>query len=840
MDTQYLKEKKRNAKGSRNTLLMLLLLALLASGSLLGTRNALQKNANMMGVELAKSYAADETRSIAVYQTIVQMGMSYLEENIEYGATTEQLKTRLRNFFDWAAHAAGGENITLNAIVDGEIISSNEEGMKRLGSQYDYTQSEWYKEIVEKAGEIVFTNAYESAIDGRQVVSVAVMDPVTKNIIVIDVHEENFKQNHGDLTLMEGGAYYLCDANGTLLYYQTPLSLEEQEIETYAREISQQIASGTISREGGSARTEEEKRRVYYYQSDNGWLTLVTMPYSVLFSGLHIIFVGYMAVFVLFMVIGFFFWKKERKMSQIVERTNDTIRTLGNSYYAIYRLNVNKGVYEMIKGSDQVRRMIPRRGRYNILLDALVSVMDEDTGRDFAQSFSLEQLRLLAKERTKDFGGDFLREFNGEYRWINVLLLLDELLDNGEMVLCFRMVEEEKQRQLQHIRLMENALAAADASEKSQMQFFSNMSHEMRTPLNVIINMAELAQRSSCSDVKRLDYLQKIGVSSRQLLSLINDILEMSRLKQGRVTLENKTFDVCEEVRICAMPFQEQARMEKKKFALNLNVQHAHVNGDPFRLTQILNNLISNALKFTKQGDTVSVELRQAGVRNENYLFIVEDTGSGMSKEFLPKLFEPYERENRFGVKAVSGTGLGMPIVKNLISQMGGQITVESKVGKGSRFIVSLPFEETEKKVEKPVSKVKDVQSLEGKKILLVDDNVLNLEIATELLEEQELLVVQAVNGREALKKFEASNLYEFDAVLMDMQMPEMDGCEATMAIRALEREDAVRIPIIALTANAFAEDIARTAQAGMNAHLSKPIDVTLLCSTLDEMLGEK
>ncbi len=399
----------------------------------------------------------------------------------------------------------------------------------------------------------------------------------------------------------------------------------------------------------------------------------------------------------------------------------------------------------------------------------------------------------------------------------------------------------EKEQQQQQVRLLKGALSAAEQSEKSQKQFFSVMSHDMRTPLNIIIGMTNLALQSDDDPGRVKDYLNKIGAASQQLLALINDLLEISRLEQGNVSMEIKSFDLRDSMETWSSPFQAQAQATGKNFTLSINIKNSIIKGDPARLGQIVNNLVSNAMKFTKEGDRVSVSLRQMdeGKRN-NYLFVVEDTGSGMSDEFLPKLFDPYEREIRFGAKTVMGTGLGMPIVKNLVARMGGQITVSSTLGKGTTFSVTLPFDVGESPQSAQAEETKNQIQLEGRKILLAEDNFLNMEIATELLQMRGAQVTQAVNGREAVDAFQKEEAFFFDAILMDMQMPEMDGCQAAEAIRSLNRPDARIIPIIALTANAFAEDISRTAQAGMDAHLAKPINIEQLCATVDKLISER
>ena len=536
---------------------------------------------------------------------------------------------------------------------------------------------------------------------------------------------------------------------------------------------------------------------------------------------------------------------REYRLNRDINRTNETVRVLGNSYYAIYRIDFGKATYDMIKGSDYIRSRLPRNGDYEKFLRASGEVIEKNAYQEFIETFSLENIRALVAKRTRDFGGDFLRLFDTGYRWVNVRLLFDESLNPNEAVLCFREVDAEKQQQLQHLELLRNSLETAKKSEESQKRFFSSMSHDMRTPLNAILGLSDLAGKHLDDPGAVKEYLSKIHYSSSHLLMLINDILEISRLEQGQLSFENQTFDLEKCVRDCCNVFEIQAKQQDKKFSLRFQAEDTMVSGDAFRLGQILNNLLSNALKFTAQGDSVSVDVRQ--VQNQEYgryQISVQDTGAGMSEEFLEKIFVPYERETRFGARNVQGTGLGMPIVKSIISQMGGQITVSSRLGEGSTFTVTLPLVPVrqEDRAAEDVSESHDqaqrqTASLEGRRILLAEDNEINMEITTEILQMNGVLVTQAWNGREAVEAFERSAPGEFDAILMDMQMPEMDGCEAARRIRRLPREDAAKIPILAVTANAFAEDIAATTKAGMNAHISKPIDFSVLCDTLSSFL---
>ena len=442
------------------------------------------------------------------------------------------------------------------------------------------------------------------------------------------------------------------------------------------------------------------------------------------------------------------------------------------------------------------------------------------------------------KVSVRDFGGEFLRRFGEEYRWVSVRVLYDAALAPEEVVLCFREVEAEKQRQLQERRLLEESLQLARQNEEAKQTFFRSMSHDMRTPLNAIIGLSELAGRHLDDPEKVSACLRKLTVSSRQLLGLINDILDMARLERGQLQLDSRRFGLTACVEECAGPFRLQAEAEGKHLGVHIRVEEDQVVGDAFRIQQILNNLLSNALKFTGAGGRVVLSLDQTG-RGERakYRFTVADTGIGMSPEFLERLFEPYAREMRFSERQAAGTGLGMSITKSLVTQMGGEIQVTSRPGEGSIFTVVLPLAADGGTQPQAAEGAEPPASLAGLRVLLAEDNEINMEITAELLSAHGAEITQAWNGRQAVELFRRSDPFAFDVVLMDMQMPELDGCQAARAIRALDRPDAASVPIVAVTANAFAEDMAETTAAGMDAHVSKPIDFETLRRTLGRLL---
>ncbi len=375
--------------------------------------------------------------------------------------------------------------------------------------------------------------------------------------------------------------------------------------------------------------------------------------------------------------------------------------------------------------------------------------------------------------------------------------------------------------------------------------FFSNVSHDMRTPLNAITGLSALAEQHLDDKQRVRDYLNKIQIASDQLLDLVNDTLEISKMEHGKIQLSIADFSLPENLRQTMAVFALQAQVQDKNFRMDLQIEHPYVKGDWFRIQRVLNNVLSNAFKFTEKGDSISLSVDELTMPNSEYLryrFKISDTGIGMSKEFLQKLFIPFERETNFAAAKVAGTGLGMAIAYSMVSQMEGEIVAESELGKGSTFTIVLPLQvaDTASKAKPLAVKRQDPVDLKGMRVLLAEDNEINMEISTEMLQMRGMQVTQAMDGKQAFDCFEQNAPNTFDVILMDMQMPQMDGCQAAKAIRSLPREDAKTIPIIAVTANAFAEDISRTQQAGMNAHISKPIDFDVLESVLRRFLLQK
>ncbi len=819
----------------RLSIFILAVFVLLSCVCVFYMRAQLLQNALETGTSLAKSYAVEEQNNISLYSTLLELGTRNIDEHLgddpaNADAWMYDYLERLNIYF--------GESFDPFAVVNGRCIFANP---REDPDAYDYASEEWYIRAVEADGDIVYTDIHDDAYSGKRVITAAKKAGGSDSVIAFNIFPESFNYFEGSSDIPEGGRYYLCDSSGGLIYYQTDYGESYEECQNFAAVLLGGIERGDYSEYGDMFDSKKEgKRGVYYYKMSNGWTSILTIQMSSILGGLNYFYVILILLVLAFMLAALYLTYRDYKNKKNIERARDTVQVLGNMYYAIYRVDYLSGTYEAIKASDHVRDRIGLSGSYERLIDTINEVTDENTGQDFKQSFSTEKIKELVRDGVKDFGGDFLRRFGTTYRWVNVRLLFDDNLAPGEVVLCFRRIDDEKGRQTEQLNLLRNALRSARKSENAKNVFFSNMSHDMRTPLNAIIGLTTLAKNNIDDKEKLGEYIRKIELSSTQLLSLINDVLEISRIENGKVSLEYKPVDLKECVSSCADLFRDQAAKEHKKFTINCDIKNNMVLCDSFRLTQIINNILSNSFKYSNRSAKIKLSVTEMTFKEHSkYRIVVEDTGIGMTKEFLKTIFEPYAQENRFGAGNVMGTGLGMPIVKSLVQQMSGEIFVESEYGKGSKFTVIIPMETAEDhetaEENNAESEAPAKLDLNGLKVLMAEDNVINMEIAAELLSDKGIEVTEAWNGAEAVSIFKDSEPHTFDAVLMDMQMPVMDGCEAARHIRALGRDDARTVPIIAVTANAFAEDVAMTTEAGMNAHISKPIDFEELGRVLSE-----
>lgn len=669
---------------------------------------------------------------------------------------------------------------------------------------------------------------------------------------------------------------------------------------------------------------------------------------------------------------AFLYSPKEELFRTETNKLNHAISML---FMSAYRTDLNRNQYIALKQSKAESSILPESGKWNELVQTYRETMVEKYQQFYSNTFQRESLRKNLTKENPVITIEVPSNVGGKIRWLRHSIVLAETRKEYTQKCAYIVQDVTAERELERQKqeALHIAFDSARQANQAKTQFLSSMSHDIRTPMNAIIGMTTIAGKHIDERDKVKDCLNKINISSKHLLALINEVLDMSKIESGKVELGNEKFVISELFdNVVTMIKQQMKEKNQEIYIQSEQLTHEAVSGDPYRLQQVFMNLLSNAVKYTPEGGQIHVEIKELemqSVDSARYRIIIEDNGIGMTKEFQKIMFEPFSRAEDRRMNKVCGTGLGMVIAKNIIQLMNGEISVESELNKGTRIIVefvlglqnidtailkklqSLPvlivddnltacesvcdmvksigmrgeyvlngeacirkaaeahrngknyfaclinreisgmnaiemipklrqifgaafpiiivssYDKTHVEEEashagatafisKPLSGSKlaclfynllgsiNRQAEEnkqmckkGKRVLLVEDNEMNMEIAAEIISDTGMLVETAVNGEDAIRKVEQSPEEYFDMIFMDIQMPRMDGYESTKMIRNLKREDVGKIPIIAMTANVFHEDILKTKEAGMNGHIAKPIDIDDLYNTLDEWL---
>ncbi len=526
-----------------------------------------------------------------------------------------------------------------------------------------------------------------------------------------------------------------------------------------------------------------------------------------------------------------------------LRRTNAMRRAISDSFVSLYHVDIVKNTIEKVNlDPDSDSLTSEPRDIFKTIGELEKAHLDPETIRENKEFWYVPSFENRLK------GRDFLtHDVKTKTRgWVQLNILPYKYDKKGhltEILWLIRTIDDEKKHELEQQEALRLANKAALAANRAKSTFLSNMSHDIRTPMNAVIGFAEIALAHLNDRERVTDSLHKILVSGNHLQQLINDILDMSHIESGKLSVREEYCDLFQVTERITSIIYPQASAKHLDFTINTEeVEHNYIYADTLKLNQILINLLNNAVKFTEEGGFVSLKIEEylsSEPDHAGYRFIVEDNGIGMSEDFLSRVFQPFERESTATVSGIEGSGLGLSITNNLVELMNGTLFVESSEGKGSKFTATIQFrlaDEDEIKDYKDKNEEDDDIDREiftGKRVLIVEDNELNREIAELILKESGFLTECACDGTQAIEMLDHSSMGYYDLVLMDIQMPVMDGYEATGNLRASEREDISSIPIIAMTANAFDEDKNRATASGMNDHISKPIDRKVLLKTL-------
>ena len=524
-----------------------------------------------------------------------------------------------------------------------------------------------------------------------------------------------------------------------------------------------------------------------------------------------------------------------------VKKTRQALYALGTAYYHISRLNLKTGKIELVKRSRKMCMDIKdNTADWDPQFEVIESIIAEPFVQKYIDFFDIRT--MAARLHNKESMSSEFKKKNGS--WFLSMVVPQSYDKNGNVtsvLIANRDVTDEKMRELRQEEELREAKLKAECANKAKSAFLFNMSHDIRTPMNAIIGYADLATRHLQETEKLGRYLEEIQICGKELLSMLGNVLDLARIENNKVEMEYTVSNVRECFENCVTMFRQQAESKNQTLSLTEQIMYPYVYMDAPHLSEICLNIISNAIKYTNTGGTISCSVLQESCKEDwcNMIITITDNGIGMSEEFQKHIFDAFERERNSTASHIEGSGIGMGITKKLIELMNGTIEVKSKQGEGSSFTVTVPCRKALKEdtLEKKNTNLHNKNCLNGIRILLVEDNEINIEIARELLTEEGCLVETANDGVACIDMIEKADADYYKLILMDIQMPVMNGYDATLAIRKMKDTKKSMIPIIAMTANAFAEDVQKVLSVGMNDHVAKPVDINILVSTMMKYL---
>jgi signal transduction histidine kinase/CheY-like chemotaxis protein len=984
LDREY--RKKSRGKIAMNFGILLVFIVVMLLGTFI-MRRELMDNAEDLNVLLLNNYCNDEDSRFDTYETMLNLGASFIDEKEQENASIEEIKSGLYPYLDGFKEMYSGDSVRAIAIV-GDRVLSNEEFFEDFDDGvYDYTQTDWYKGVMEADGEVYVSEVYSDYTTGKKTVTLAKKAEHSDSLFLLDLFFDNYHVGDYALNLPENAAYYLCNSSGTVVYHDTSVYDYENDIQDFAdRILKMDSTDDSVWTLNSYIDAKGNLRSAYVGTMDNEWKVILTIPHQNATSGMNTFYFVIGAVFVVgVLIISYLAYRdykndmnnvKLKLESESMAYTARLVqKTLGStlvSYRELYYVDLRKGTFQLIYPENSPRRKV---GKYSTLMRRHFMSCEIINGESESIRDFLSIANVKEELREKDFAEMRCQHlsFDGKCEvCIASVTVVDR--EDGEPIsitLAVRSIEKVLEQEEAQRELLRLSVQQAEAANHAKSDFLSNMSHDIRTPMNAILGMTSIAAMHIDDKERVMDSLNKITLSGKHLLGLINSVLDMSKIESGKITLCEEEFNISDSVEGLAALFHAPIKENNQRLKVNVNgVTHENVIGDSQRLLQILVNIMGNAVKFTPEGGRISLNICEKPVNITDracYEFVIEDTGIGMDEEFVEHIFEPFARAADTRTTSTEGTGLGMPIALRVAQMMGGDIQVESKQGVGSRFTVTVYLKisnvtqedlekltgltvlvaddekevcentcsildslgmkstavqggedavsavrtahedgndfslvildwlmpekdglETAKEIrrivgedmpiivlsaydwgdieeeaevagisafiEKPLfrtrlthvlKKVLQIGSDEniaesmhkrinpsghkGTKVLLVEDNSLNTEIACELLSGLEVETENVYNGKEAVEKLTKMPKGYYDMIFMDIQMPVMNGYEAAEKIRSSGREDLKEIPIIAMTADAFADDVKRSRQSGMNGHISKPIDIEKL-----------
>lgn len=958
-------------------------------------QDILCENTNEMGLALVKNYSSAEEQNIRTCEAVLNICTDYVAEREQEGVSPEELGEGLYPFMYGLTDLYGRDKIqTYGRVNGGSSLVSILPEIESM-TDYDVTVQEWYREAAGSNGETYISSVYTDILTGLPVVTMCRIIPETESFLAIDMKPACFAVSGEDMGLPDQASYFLVDRNGALLYYMSSWDYEREEFQELVDGYRENAVCKSTSHVSENIRGSDGiVRNVYFYHMDNGWTGILTIPRDEIlsssdrFRNISFLLAGFGVIVILFQFIREYRNDRREKEYMVYQKAmNSTARACR----AIYYVDIRKGTADMVYPLEAdgkprhstYEKEVTERFKYGVVAEEHCELVADflDMSNIIKRLEERDHIELQFKRSI--IGANKKVNNSRGYEWCSISVTVAEKSDGklSAVAMAIRSIDDVIEREEEQKQMLALAVARAEAASRAKSDFLSRMSHDIRTPMNAILGMTSIAAMHIDEKSRVLDALDKITVSGRHLLGLINDVLDMSRIESGKVKLTEENFHLSDTVDNILTVFHSQVNAKHLKLEVQVVcLEHESVIGDEQHLQQIFMNIMGNAVKFTPPGGSITIRIEEKPSHISGrgcYEFAFEDTGIGMDQEYIATIFEPFSRAANSSGNRIEGTGLGMSIAINIAHMMDGDIRVESRLGEGSKFTVmvhlklddkepasmedmlSLPvlvvddekdacestceilrsigmdaeyvldgdsairrieeanrhrspfsvvildwkmpgrdglatakeirrtegsrlpiiilsaydwadIEEDAREagidafISKPMFKSKLIRVLQnvlgrnadkensgaletfrqqefsGKRVLLAEDNEINIEVARELLQITGISVEAALNGQLAVERVQETEPYYYDLIFMDIQMPVMNGYEAAQKIRSLDRQDLKEIPIVAMSADAFSDDIRKSKESGMNDHISKPVDPERLEAVLKKWISSE
>ena len=844
----YNKLSQINKRFVKQSIVLLIFVIVISSAGVFITGSSSIRSTNKWGTKTAESLILKQKLFFDHYESIVEQCSYYISDMVNYGVSVDKINEGIKEYSDIFLKEYSEHEYGVYLYTQGKVIWGGDYVEHELGDNYNVEDRAWYNSAKEGNGEIVFTDVYKDYITGKKKISIAKLLDDKDSILVLDIFTDDIKFIGNVYTEKFIGSQTVVDKYGNIVYHSPLGKVEDTNciFKDYTPDDFKKLVSNFEGYRGSVKMEIEGKKAIcYYFIDENGWTSFISIDYDVIVASTKKLFIFVLILILgLILSIGYLFYLNYKGEKKWV-KTIGYFEKLINTYYSVAVVDINKGKCRFIKRFNSMSDTDNTYKNYDEFKADVMSRISSEYKEEFDNKFTLDNFKNFFYQNDEKFYIEYKRLFDVGAKWVSAeVFKVDDSFDDDskEVIVAFREINSTKVLEIEKNELLKNSLKIAEDAVKVRSDFLSRMSHDMRTPMNAIIGFTNIAENNIKNEFRVKDCLTKITSSTNHLLSLVNEILDMAKIEQGKLELKYSEVNLYNHISEVADIFKVQCEISNKKFISDINIcKHSIAYTDVMRIDQILNNILSNAIKYTTVGDSIKFEVKEFPISKNNsiYKFVISDTGIGMSPEFMKKLFTPFEREEIDIKKEVNGVGLGMAIVKSTVQLLGGQIDVSSEVGKGSVFTVSIPVKILDRidvngKYGDNSSVITDFS---GKRFLVVEDNPLNMEIAKEIFEIEGIEVVSAYNGKEAYEIFKSNEDYYFDAVIMDIQMPVMNGYESAKMIRDIGSEYSENVPIIAMTADAFADDVTKSSVAGMNGHISKPVDYKRLKEILSKYI---